>query len=327
MAQRLALVRALCVEPGILLMDEPFSGLDEITAQRLRLDLLSIWRETRKTIVFVTHNAYEACFLADRILVMSGGAFRQEICVPIARPRSYEDPSIFELSRDVIRAFGEEIDREPAPVIPATSAARLIDSFDAASPDEPRPRERLRGTTMLSRSTILVTAILAACVPASAQVKVRIGDLAQSLNEIGSRVMIDQGIDRKYGIAAEYRAYPTLDGLFTAIRGKDVDVGFAGWTAIAQFRSKGFPVTMIFPVGRGVTVDVIVPAASPISSIAELKGKKVGSVRGAAGTATVLFRVIASKFHGFDPAKTSDLQFAGPGLLPPCSTKGSSMQP
>ena len=130
MAQRLALVRALCVEPGILLMDEPFSGLDEITARRLRLDLLTIWRETRKTIVFVTHNAYEACFLADRILVMSDGAFRQEISVPIVRPRSYEDPSVFELSRDVVRAFGEEIDREPAPVIPATSAARLVDGFD-----------------------------------------------------------------------------------------------------------------------------------------------------------------------------------------------------
>ena len=175
---------------------------------------------------------------------------------------------------------------------------------------------------MLFRLAILVAAILAACDPATAQVKVRIGDLAQSLNEIASRVMIDQGIDRKYGIAAEYRAYPTLDGLFTAIRGKDVDVGFAGWTAIAQFRGKGFPVTMIFPVGRGVTVDVIVPTASPIKSIAELKGKKVGSFAGAAGTATVLFRVIASKFHGFDPGKTGDLQFAGPGLLPALLDKG-----
>lgn len=132
---------------------------------------------------------------------------------------------------------------------------------------------------MLSRIGILAIATLAACSTASAQVKVQIGDLAQSLNEIASRAMIDQGIDRKYGIAAEYRAYPTLDGLFTAIRGKDVDVGFGGWTAIAQFRSKGFPVTMVFPVGRGVTVDVVVPAASPIKSIAELKGKRSGRLQ------------------------------------------------
>ena len=75
-------------------------------------------------------------------------------------------------------------------------------------------------------------------------------------------------------------------------------------------------------LGRGVTVDVIVPNASPIKSIADLKGKKVGTFAGAAGTATVLFRVIASKFHGFDPGKTGDLQFAGPGLLPALLDKG-----
>lgn len=130
MAQRLALVRALCVEPGILLMDEPFSGLDEITARRIRTDLLSIWRETRKTIVFVTHNAYEACFLADRILVMLGGAFRHEMRVPIARPRSYDDPAIFELSRDLIKAFDAEIGREPVPsAIPANEPS-LVDDLD-----------------------------------------------------------------------------------------------------------------------------------------------------------------------------------------------------
>jgi len=110
MAQRLALVRGLCVEPGVLLMDEPFSGLDEITARRIRSDLLTIWEETRKTIIFVTHNAYEACFLADRILVMSKGAFRSEREVTIARPRDYDDPEVFKLSRDVIRSFGDETD-------------------------------------------------------------------------------------------------------------------------------------------------------------------------------------------------------------------------
>lgn len=127
MAQRLALVRALCVEPGILLMDEPFSGLDEITARRLRSDLLTIAEETRKTIVFVTHNAYEACFLADRILVMLDGAFRQQISVPVARPRSYDDPAIFQLSRDVIKAFGDEIDREPVPSAAVTARSPVDD--------------------------------------------------------------------------------------------------------------------------------------------------------------------------------------------------------
>ena len=175
---------------------------------------------------------------------------------------------------------------------------------------------------MLFRLAITAAVALATCTAAVAQTKVRLGDLAQSLNEIASRVIIDQGLDKKHGIAVEYRAYPTLDGLFTAIRGKDVDVGFGGWTAFAQFRGKGFPVTMIFPVGRGVTVDVIVPTGSPIKTIADLKGKKVGSFAGAAGTATVLFRVVASKFHGFDPGKSGDLQFAGPGLLPALLDKG-----
>jgi ABC-type nitrate/sulfonate/bicarbonate transport system ATPase subunit len=130
MAQRLALVRSLCVEPAILLMDEPFSGLDEITARRLRTDLLAIWRETRKTIVFVTHNAYEACFLADRILVMSRGAFRQEMRVPIARPRNYDDLAIFEFSRDVIKAFGDEIGNGTVPSVLPAAERSLVDDLD-----------------------------------------------------------------------------------------------------------------------------------------------------------------------------------------------------
>jgi ABC-type nitrate/sulfonate/bicarbonate transport system substrate-binding protein len=153
-------------------------------------------------------------------------------------------------------------------------------------------------------------------------VKLKLGDLAQSLNGIAVQAMKDQKLDQKHGLAVEYVTYPTLDGLFTAIRGKDVDVGFGGWTAFAQFRGQGIPVTAIYSVGRGATLDVIVPQGSPVRHLADLKGKKVGSYAGAAGTATVLFRVLASRYFGFDPGKTGHLQFAAPGLLTSLIEKG-----
>jgi NitT/TauT family transport system substrate-binding protein len=164
----------------------------------------------------------------------------------------------------------------------------------------------------------VLTFVLALAGNAHAQqpVKVRLGDLAQSLNAVASNTMVQQGFDKKHGIAVEYTVYPTLDGLFTAIRSKQVDVGFGGWTAFAQFRSKNFPVTMFFPVGKGVTLDVIAPKDSTFKTLGDLKGRKVGSYAGAAGTATVLFRVLTSRYYGYDPARTNDLQYAGPGLMP-----------
>jgi NitT/TauT family transport system substrate-binding protein len=165
---------------------------------------------------------------------------------------------------------------------------------------------------------------VAAAPAASAQepVKVRLADAAQSQNGIASQVIIDLGLDKKHGFKLEYSAYPTLDGLFNAIRGKQADVGFGGWTAFSQFRSQGFPVMSIFPVGRGTSLDILVPVNSPIKTIDDLKGKKVGSYAGAAGTATVLFRVITAKYYGFDPGKTGHLQFAAPGLLTKLMSEG-----
>jgi ABC-type nitrate/sulfonate/bicarbonate transport system substrate-binding protein len=174
----------------------------------------------------------------------------------------------------------------------------------------------------LSTVAALLAAALATPAVSQEPVKLRLGDPAQSLNAIAAQTMIKQGFDKKHGIAVQYVTYPTLDGLFTAIRGKDVDIGFGGWTAFAQFRSKGAPITMIFPVGRGISLDVVVPANSPIKSLADLKGKKIGSYAGAAGTATALLRVLTSKYFGFDPAKTNHLQYAGAALLPDLLAKG-----
>jgi NitT/TauT family transport system ATP-binding protein len=90
MKQRVAIVRALAWNPSILLMDEPFSALDELTKSQLQDDLLQIWNHERKTVLFVTHNISEAVYLADRVVVMSPhpGRIKAEIRIALGRPRS-----------------------------------------------------------------------------------------------------------------------------------------------------------------------------------------------------------------------------------------------
>jgi NitT/TauT family transport system ATP-binding protein len=106
MQQRASIARAFAIEPEVLLMDEPFSSLDELTARRLRQQLLTIWSTFGSTVLFVTHNAFEATFLSDRILMMTkgpGGRFCDEVSLRnVPRPRSYEDVRIFETSREVV---------------------------------------------------------------------------------------------------------------------------------------------------------------------------------------------------------------------------------
>lgn len=105
MQQRTAIARAFAVDPELLLMDEPFSGLDELTARSMRELLLGLWQETRKTVLFVTHNCFEACFVADRIVVLSPrpGRIAQVINVELPRPRDYEHPRLFEQSVTITR--------------------------------------------------------------------------------------------------------------------------------------------------------------------------------------------------------------------------------
>ena len=102
--QRVAITRALAIEPTLVLMDEPFSTLDEVTARFLRRELLEVWERTGQTIVFVTHSIREAVYLGDNVYVMTAGPGkvleRRPIGVP--RPRAYEDPHLTEIEADMV---------------------------------------------------------------------------------------------------------------------------------------------------------------------------------------------------------------------------------
>jgi ABC-type nitrate/sulfonate/bicarbonate transport system ATPase subunit len=102
--QRVAIARAFAIEPEILLLDEPFSALDELTARRLRILMQAMWLEAPPTGLLVTHNMLEAAFLADRIVVLGGKPARAIATIPVdlPRPRDPEDPALFTIHRRIM---------------------------------------------------------------------------------------------------------------------------------------------------------------------------------------------------------------------------------
>ncbi|MFC7063340.1 ABC transporter ATP-binding protein [Halobacillus seohaensis] len=113
MQQRVAIARALAMDPKVLLMDEPFGALDEQTRHILHDELIKIWQETQKTILFVTHSIQEAIKLSDRIVVMGTrpGRIIADMKVDIPRPRTRSNPQFIELEDKVMNLLKVEINK------------------------------------------------------------------------------------------------------------------------------------------------------------------------------------------------------------------------
>ena len=122
MKQRVGIARALVSDPDVLLMDEPFAALDAQTRDIMQAELLRIWQEAKKTVLFVTHQLEEAVYLSDRVIVMTKrpGRTKKLIDIPLARPRDYEmrvTPEFNDLKLQIWNELKDEIDSQGGPVV------------------------------------------------------------------------------------------------------------------------------------------------------------------------------------------------------------------
>jgi NitT/TauT family transport system ATP-binding protein len=125
MQQRVAIARALAYDPAVLLMDEPFAALDAMTRDDMQRLVAEVWKTTRKTVIYVTHNVAEAVYLADRVIVMTPhpGRIKTEVAITLSRPRDPLSIEFLDYQKELLRHLGQHTVARAAAAQPTTEDA------------------------------------------------------------------------------------------------------------------------------------------------------------------------------------------------------------
>ena len=260
MQQRVAIARALAYNPAVLLMDEPFAALDALTRDDMQRLLAEVWKETKKTIIYVTHNVAEAVYLADRVIVMSPhpGTVKAQIEITLPRPRDPLSVEFLEFQKQLLNHLGD------------TKARK-------------RPRRR-KAMTQISRRDYLAASgafVAAALAPraAFAQTVIRQG-YQTNLWGMPTYYLLRSGLLEKRGIKFEEFGVPSGNLTMQQMVARQVDMGTYAGPSLILGHDKGGLVAIAQIEHVGKTASVMVRKDLNLTKIEQLKGLKIANQTG-----------------------------------------------
>ena len=287
-AQRAALARALVREPGLLLLDEPFSALDALTRIAMHRLVLRLWERHRPAVLLVTHDVDEALVLADRVLVLADGRIAFSGLVDVPRPRDRDDTGLIELQARAApparchRRKDNQMDPNgPACQPPAGPLAPPDGARGGARPGHADGRGRCSLVSSLHRPQAPPPARAGTASAAQADVSdvtLHIGDQAGT----GAQALLTAaGLIGKLPFKAQWSDFTSGPPMLQAMGAGSVDVGGVGNAPPVFAAAGGDQIAIVGalqanPHGSAL----LVPKGSPIRSVAQLRGKRIAVAQG-----------------------------------------------